>query len=92
MNARIASPIFATILIAMFVCTVAYASVLREVNHGRDSSEQIGLFERSRFIEAIELHKRDYPKSRKRLMLGLVTGVFPLGLAALVILQHFGVE
>jgi len=88
MNWNVASPIFATILITMFACTIAYALILREVNQGRDRSQQIGFSERSRFIEVLELHKQDFPTSKKRLVLWAMMAAIPVGFTAVLILQH----
>lgn len=88
MNWNFASPIFATVLIVMFACTIAYALILREVNQGRDRSEHIGFFERARFIEVLELHKQDFPSSKKRLVLWSLTAIIPVGFTAVLILQH----
>jgi len=88
-NGTLFSSIFAVILIAMFGCTLAYGSILREVNLGRDRSERISFTDRARFFEVLELHGKEYPDSKKRMVLWLLTGVFPLGLAAVVAIQYF---
>jgi hypothetical protein len=73
----------------MFGCSLIYGSILREVNLSRDRSERIGFTDRARFFEVLELHGKGYPNSKKRVVLWFLTGVFPLGLAALVAIQYF---
>ena len=89
MNQSLFSPIFALILVAVSGCTLVYALILREVNLARDRSERIGFTDRSRFFEVLELHGKDYPSSKKRVALWLLTSVFPLGLATVVVIQYF---
>ncbi len=89
MNAGPFSRAFAVILAAMFGCMMVYASILREVNQGRDRSERRVFSDRSKFFEVLDLHGKEYPNSKKRVVLWLLTGVFPLGLAAVAAIQYF---
>ena len=72
---------FAVVLLALFAGNITYTLIVRDVNQTRDSWEKVGHFERRRFIEDLELHKQAFPSSKKRLVLWLVIGVVPMGLA-----------